>query len=78
MPVFGSKFIFLDSVDSTNNYAATLIEQGKAENGTVVMADYQEQGRGQRNNHWQANKGENLTFSLIWLPDNLSVHELVM
>lgn len=77
MPVFGSKFIFLDSVDSTNNYAATLIEQGKVENGTVVMADYQEQGRGQRNNYWQANKGENLTFSLIWLPDNLSVHELV-
>lgn len=76
MPVFGSKIIFLDTVDSTNNYAATLIEKNEAVNGTVVLADYQFSGRGQRSKRWEANKGENLTFSVIWMPDKLSVSTL--
>lgn len=76
MSLFGAKFIFLDSVDSTNNYAATLLEQLDTVNGTVVLAEYQTKGKGQRNNVWQAKKGENLTFSIIWIPDNLSVSDL--
>ncbi len=71
----GHKIIHLESVDSTNNYAATLISEGKADHGTVIMADDQFAGRGQRGAEWRVKPGQNLTFSLILFPDNLSVSE---
>ena len=71
----GHKIIHLESVDSTNNYAATLISEGKADHGTVIMADDQFAGRGQRGAEWQVKPGQNLTFSLILFPDNLSVSD---
>ena len=61
----GKKIIELDSVDSTNNYAANLISQTKVLDGTVIMAYFQSQGRGQRGNDWMASPGENLTISII-------------
>jgi len=36
--------------------------------GTVIITDNQTAGRGQRGNSWEANTGENLTFSLILKP----------
>lgn len=69
----GQKIIRLDTVDSTNNYTANLHFQGKIESGTVIMADEQTAGRGQRGAQWTSNAGENLLFSLFLEPDNLSV-----
>lgn len=69
----GSKIIHLASVDSTNNYAATLISEGKGMHGTVILADEQNAGRGQRGAVWLSKPGENLTMSIILTPDNLSV-----
>ena len=54
MTKFGSVLIQLVSVDSTNNYIANLIEQGSCQDGSVIMADYQTQGMGQRGNSWQS------------------------
>jgi BirA family transcriptional regulator, biotin operon repressor / biotin---[acetyl-CoA-carboxylase] ligase len=71
----GYKIIHLESVDSTSNYAATLISEGKAAHGTVILADDQFAGKGQRGAEWHVKPGENLTFSLILFPDNLSVSE---
>ena len=69
----GQKIIHLDSVDSTNNYVANLINEGKIEHGTVVLADAQLEGRGQRNARWSVNAGENLTFTVFMDNVNLSV-----
>lgn len=69
----GRKIIHLDSVDSTNNYAANLLKAGQIESGTVIMADEQFAGRGQRAAVWSANSGENLTFSFFIDNVNLSV-----
>ena len=41
MTKFGSELIHLVSTDSTNNYVANLIEQGRCKDGSVIMADYQ-------------------------------------
>jgi len=68
MTKFGSVLIQLVSVDSTNNYIANLIEQGSCQDGSVIMADYQTQGRGQRGNSWQSVSSENLMFSLAFKP----------
>lgn len=61
----GNHIVRLDSVDSTNNYAAKLLNQTKIPFGTVIMAQYQSAGRGQRGSHWTGENGENLTFSIL-------------
>ncbi len=68
MTKFGSVFIQLASVDSTNNYAANLIQQGSCQDGSVIMADYQTMGRGQRGNSWQSVSASNLMFSIAFKP----------
>ena len=69
----GQKIIHLDTVDSTNNYAANLLKSGNLKSGTVILADDQFAGRGQRTNHWSANARENLTFSIVLTNVNMSV-----
>jgi BirA family biotin operon repressor/biotin-[acetyl-CoA-carboxylase] ligase len=68
MTKFGSVLIQLATVDSTNNYAANLIQQGSCQDGSVIMADYQTKGRGQRGNSWQSVSSENLMFSIAFRP----------
>ena len=65
---FGKQVFKLNSVDSTNNYAANLLKDGLIENGAVVMADFQTNGRGQRSNVWHSDSGMNLCASFVYLP----------
>jgi len=62
-------FIWLESINSTNNYAAQLLKEGKTQNGTTILTKRQTAGRGQRGNSWQAEPGLNLTFSVVVYPD---------
>lgn len=39
--------------------------------GTVIAADSQTAGRGQRGNSWEAEPGKNLTFSLLLEPEHI-------
>ena len=61
----GQELIELDNVDSTNNYAANLINTSKVSNGTVIMAHSQNSGRGQMGNSWITEPGKNLTISVV-------------
>lgn len=74
---FGKQVFKLESVDSTNNFAANLINEGLADNGAVVMADFQTNGRGQRSNSWESDAGMNLTASFIYFPANLTLSEVI-
>lgn len=69
----GRQIIHLDRVDSTNNYTANLIKTGQIASGTVILADEQYAGRGQREAEWLSQAGENLTFSIYLDSVNLSV-----
>ena len=68
----GQKIIHLTSVDSTSNYTANLVKDGKISSGAVILSDIQTEGRGQRSNTWQSLPFENLTFSFLLKPSNLS------
>lgn len=70
-----NQFIHLSVADSTNNFAAKLINDGLGSDNMVIMADFQSHGKGQYGNSWQSDKGLNLTFSLIKHFDMLSVEE---
>ena len=65
--ILGNQIIKLASVDSTNNYVAKLVNKTKVSFGTVIMADFQSIGRGQRDNLWHSEKGKNLLFSIYLL-----------
>jgi len=61
--------IQLDTVDSTNNYAANLLKTSIVANGTTVMTKRQTAGKGQRGNSWTTEDGKNLILSIILFPD---------
>lgn len=61
---FGHRIIHLESIDSTNNYTAKVFKADEVPAGSVIMADIQTNGRGQREKTWQSGAFENLTFSL--------------
>jgi BirA family biotin operon repressor/biotin-[acetyl-CoA-carboxylase] ligase len=69
----GLNIVRLDAVDSTNNFAATMAKDGLIDHGTVIMAEEQTKGRGQRGNEWHSERGENLTFSLFLKPSELRI-----
>lgn len=73
MNKIGNQIIRLDSVDSTNNYAAIQLRKGLLAHGAVILAVEQDAGRGQANTVWQSNAGENLTFTFFLNEVNLSV-----
>lgn len=59
--------IALDEVDSTNNYLRNLQTKVDAPI-TLVTAEYQTSGRGQRGNSWESERSRNLVFSLLVHP----------
>ncbi|MBK9061077.1 MAG: biotin--[acetyl-CoA-carboxylase] ligase [Flavobacteriales bacterium] len=69
MSAIGEEVIVLDTVDSTNNYAATALSRQELRHGSVIMAMEQTAGRGQRGREWIAAPGLDLTASLVLLPE---------
>ncbi len=57
------KVIKFNILDSTNNYVAKALKNGKYRANDVILAGFQTEGRGQRGNIWQGEFGKNLTFS---------------
>jgi BirA family biotin operon repressor/biotin-[acetyl-CoA-carboxylase] ligase len=64
----GREIFFYDTVESTNTIAAELAEKGEAE-GTVVIADSQEKGRGRHGRHWVSPPSLNIYLSILLRPD---------
>lgn len=71
----GKNVVFVPECRSTNDLAATLLPLASTVEGTVVITNHQTAGRGQRGNTWQAEPGQNLTFSLILKPAFLPVKD---
>lgn len=66
--VFGHKLFIYDTIDSTNARAKILANKG-AEEGTVVITEYQTEGRGRFGRTWFAESGSSLLFSVIIRPN---------
>jgi BirA family biotin operon repressor/biotin-[acetyl-CoA-carboxylase] ligase len=77
--MLGKKIIQIESLDSTNNYIANLMNVGKIDHGMVILAEVQRNGKGQRGSKWLSNPGENLIFSMFLDTATLSVnHQFVL
>lgn len=60
--------IHIPKLESTNSYAQQLIESGYVHEGDVISTQFQENGRGQRDNFWESQPGMNLLVSIILEP----------
>lgn len=65
----------VDEIDSTNNYMKSLLLKQKVKEGTIISADFQTGGRGQRGNGWVSENGKNLLFSIVLYPDAVKANE---
>jgi BirA family biotin operon repressor/biotin-[acetyl-CoA-carboxylase] ligase len=64
---------YYDTVASTMDECRALASRGEG-HGTVVVADYQEAGRGRMGRSWKADRGKNLFFTvLLRYPDIPSI-----
>lgn len=66
------KQIYLPSVGSTNAWMQENLMHQTWDEGTLVYADYQTNGRGQLTNTWESEAGKNILMSMyfapLWLP----------
>lgn len=58
------KVYFFNEIDSTNNKAINLLQNGLQENA-LLAAEYQTKGRGRFSRAWFSGKGESILFSII-------------
>lgn len=64
----GNTVVYAEVVDSTNNLAKRLGEEGKS-HGTLVIAEEQTAGKGRRGRSWSAPSGLGLWMSLLLRPN---------
>ena len=75
------KVVHIDETDSTNRWLRELTQRNSPfvsrdvidteEPSLCVVADYQTAGKGCGTNSWESERGKNLTFSLLFHPDDI-------
>lgn len=69
--IIGHNIILMDNVKSTNNFVLSSIHENEYQEGTIVRAVDQTEGKGLDANSWESEAGKNLTFSIIIYPSFL-------
>ena len=69
--IIGSVIKFHKELTSTNDQAFMLLKTINPVEGTVIYADFQKAGRGQKDNKWESEKGKNLLLSIILYPTSI-------
>jgi len=67
--------IRVKTTDSTNRLLKELTAEAGLEEGTVVVAETQTAGRGQKGTSWEAETGQNITCSLLLYPTFLPLKQ---
>lgn len=70
-----SKFIVLRKVDSTNNYAMALIQEGGATDAMGIFALHQTAGKGRLAKKWESDAGKNIILSTVAQMQWLQVYQ---
>ncbi len=69
----GKVLHMFDELQSTNEYALSLLSKSKPIEGTVISAHHQTAGKGQIGSSWLVEAGKNLTLSIILQPHFLPI-----
>jgi BirA family biotin operon repressor/biotin-[acetyl-CoA-carboxylase] ligase len=75
--LFSRKYeiIRLSEIGSTNLHASALLSGNMIKTPTIILTDYQYQGKGQGGNTWESEAGKNVLISLIQFPKNIKAFE---
>lgn len=71
----GENHFYFEELPSTNTYLNEL-GASQLEEGTVVQAGFQSQGRGQKGSTWLVTAGQNLTLSVLFKPRFLELRRI--
>lgn len=63
-----AQWFLFDSVGSTNTCAQEIAGEKALPEGSVIMANFQKRGKGQRGSTWQSQHGENILMSTVLYP----------
>lgn len=66
-----ASILYLNEVESTNQYLSELVESKKVEDGTAVVSFNQTKGRGQKGNTWFSEPDNNICYSIVIYPDSI-------
>lgn len=69
------EIIHIRETNSTNNYLKERLQTQNVDEGTVVWADFQSAGKGQRGNGWESEAGKNILFSIVLFPGFIKAGE---
>lgn len=76
MQIIGNQIIWLNQVESTNDFALEMITVKTPESGTVIATTDQTKGKGQRGNQWLVRANENLCFSIVLTKLHIDVSKI--
>jgi len=65
----------IEEISSTNVYLFSLLKEKRLPEISVVSAEFQTAGKGQRGNSWHSERGKNLLFSHVVFPQQLAATE---
>jgi len=72
----GKNIVHFDRVSSTNTILSEMLSNSKPlEEGSVILADEQIQGRGQQGSFWESSPHKNITLSLLYKPEFLTIEK---
>lgn len=69
------EIIHIAEASSTNSFLRNWSNNHPEANETVVFADRQTAGRGQRGNYWESEPGKNITMSLLLKPQSVAADQ---
>jgi len=76
MDIIGKNIIRLDIIESTNDHLKNSINSTvDFNNGDIVIASEQTQGKGRGENSWESEPDKNLTFSILLKPGFLETEQ---
>jgi len=73
--IIGENKIELESTSSTNYYATMLLKKEDVNDGTVIITEFQDSGKGHSGSKWESAPGKNLLFSIILYPNFLKADQ---
>ena len=71
----GKNSFFYKRIDSTQDEIWRRLKKGKIKNGTLIMADIQENGRGTHGRVWHTDEENNIAFS-FFIESNCNINKL--
>ena len=71
----GKTVIYLPQCHSTNTEIQTFLKKMTLNEGSILVTDFQINGRGQQNNKWLSQKGKNILMSILLKPTFLCLDE---